>query len=187
MTGVGTRARGAVAALAGAGVVVTHWIAYALAVPHDGHRSEVLEGTGHGYAAYVSPLVLAALVAALVRHAAAVRAGTRVPRAGVVAARLAVLQGGCFALVELAERHVSGAGVSEAPLAIGIGLAVQLAVALAGALLLAALTKVVRALARARRRPRARASAMVPPTRAVVVRSLVACGGATLRGPPATA
>lgn len=183
------RARAAVAALAGGGVAVTHWIAYALAVPHDGHRAGVLAATGHGYALYAMPLVLATLVAALARYAAAgMRGDDRAPpRAAAVATRLAALQGGGFAVLEVVERVASGAGVAELSVPLAVGLVVQLAVALAGALLLVALAKVVRALAHARRRARARTTVAVRPTRVAVVRSLVACGGATVRGPPAAA
>lgn len=141
------------AALACAGVAVTHALSYRL-VADGSARAELLHETGHDL---WPPFVVFAVVALAVLgfggwlSSPASTAGSRsVLR---TAGRLGALQGGVWMAVEVAERAAFSHGHlswrSLAPVVVGLG--VQAVVALVGAFLLALLAEVA-AFVRARRR-----------------------------------
>jgi len=134
----GTHARRTVATVgvAGAGLLLGHWLAYALGVPHT--RDELLRATGHGYLPYatqVAMLAAAAGLAALFLARLTLRGGGSSFAHDV--AVLAGVQCGAFLAMEAGERLLAGASLHDlahGPL-LAIGLGVQLATALAGAAL----------------------------------------------------
>jgi hypothetical protein len=139
------------AGVAGAGVMVGHWLAYTAALPSGHLRAEVLAETGHGYwplAVKAGLTVAIAAVAALVLRLAAGAPDEGRGRFGLfrsLAARLAAAQVLAFTVLEVSERlavHAPLANLWQHHLFV-LGLAIQLAVALAGALLLVALTRAV--------------------------------------------
>ncbi len=141
-----------VASAVGAGLVLSHWLAYLIAVPHAHERERLLEQTGHGYwpraAAVAAALGLVALVATGSRAVARARdADLGQPRLRHLVARLAGMQLPAFVLLEATERLASRtAGPDlflQAPFLVGLG--VQLVVA---TLLGAFLSRFVRAAAR---------------------------------------
>ncbi len=125
--------------IAAAGLVLGHWLAYALSAPGANERDELLHATGHGYLAFATQVAvlagtlgLAGLFLARVRQ----REGEGSFASDVV--RLAAVQAGAFVAMEVGERLLSGASLHDfthGPLLV-IGLAVQLLVAIAGAALL---------------------------------------------------
>lgn len=125
--------------VAGAGLVLGHWLAYAIHSPHEHAREQLLRATGHGYLPYATKLaVLAGIlgVASLFLARLTHRAGRRSFVGDAVT--LAAVQTSAFAAMEVGERLLSGASLHDlthGPL-LAIGLAVQLALALAGALVL---------------------------------------------------
>jgi hypothetical protein len=188
-----TSARGlAVAGMAGVGILLAHWLAYVIAVPNAAVRSHVLAHTGHAYWGVAvkgaSAFAVVAVVAMLARIVGWSFPGTDPGlRFGALAVRLAALQVGVFAAMEVAERlaaHVPVTTDLGATFALGIGL--QVLVALAGALLLVWLGRAAVRLVRAFRnathvsRPPLLVGAPVvahPP-------AVLAFGAAGLRGPP---
>jgi hypothetical protein len=111
---------GSIAALAWAGVVAGHWIAYLVAVPGADARATTLAETGHGYwlAAVAAAFVLGVASAAgtVARH---VGRGIRRERPASATAgfrwfvvRLALLQTAIFVVQEILERVESGAPLS---------------------------------------------------------------------------
>lgn len=125
------------AALACAGVALTHEVSYRLIAGED--RAALLHDTGHGAWPHRLPLIVVGL-------AVVGLAGSVLERRSVVtratfittATRLGAVQGGVWTAVELAERVTSGhshlSWRSTAPVAIGLG--VQVAVAFIGAAVL---------------------------------------------------
>jgi len=115
------------------GVVAAHMVAYVLAFADPRQRADLLASTGHGYwSGAAGAVVLAAgvVVAAAVAHRA-IRAGSSrvVPRLG----SLAAYQLAMFAGVEVVERLVAGAPLTELLHGheFAIGLALQIVVAAA--------------------------------------------------------
>jgi hypothetical protein len=125
--------------VAGAGLVLGHSLAYALATPQAHAREQLLHATGHGYlpfATQVAMLAAALSLAALFLS----RLGRHGGRGsfGVDVARLAGVQSAAFVAMEVGERLASGASLLDlvhGPL-LAIGLVVQLVVAVVGALAL---------------------------------------------------
>jgi hypothetical protein len=121
------------------GLVVGHWLAYAIEAPGAAERSQLLRHTGHGYLPYLTQVAVLALTAGLAALFVA-RLSRRGARTGFArdAARLAFVQVVAFVAMEVGERLLSGASLHDLAhgplLAIGIG--VQLLVALAGASIL---------------------------------------------------
>jgi hypothetical protein len=185
----------AVAGAVGAGLALSHWLAYLIAVPHAHDRERLLESTGHGYwplaAAVAAALGLAALVVTGARAVAQARGadlGQRRP--GQLVACLAGMQIPAFVLLEAIERLASGAAglefVMQAPFLVGLG--AQLVVA---ALVGVFLTRFARAAARIaglllRGKIPGRSAALLPPARpaAIPVR-LLGLAAVGVRGPPA--
>jgi hypothetical protein len=122
--------------VAGSGLVLGHWLAYALGEPQAHARDELLRATGHGYLPYATQVaVLAAALglAALFLIRLAGRGGRgSFPRDAAV---LASVQCGAFLAMEAGERLLAGASLHDlthGPL-LAIGLGMQLAVALTAA------------------------------------------------------
>jgi hypothetical protein len=134
-------------ALAAAGVVVSHGIAYWIHAPGPRARAELLEATGHRYWTLVVAAALAMLVFGLSAFVARLLFGAgEFPRQGPMLAaigpRLAAIQCLGFVALELGERLLafgpearSMLSVVDEPV-IAVGIAVQCLVALAGAFLL---------------------------------------------------
>ena len=125
--------------VAGAGLVLGHWLAYAIDSPHALARHELLRDTGHAYLPYATQIALLASAIGLVGLFL-----TRLTRrerpdsfAGDVA-RLAGVQSAAFLVMEIGERLLSGSSLHDltnGPLLV-IGIGVQLVMAVAGALVL---------------------------------------------------
>lgn len=136
MRGTHPRRTVATVGVAGAGLVLGHWVAYALGTPHAHAREELLHATGHGYLPYATQVALLAGAIGLVALFLA-RFSHREGRGsfGADAAVLAAVQSITFVAMEVGERLASGASLHD--LAHGhvltIGLAVQILVAIAGA------------------------------------------------------
>lgn len=179
--GVSYRAR--VGGLAAGGVVVAHWLTYAVATPDQGERHDLLQATGHTAWPYVVALALGAFAAWTAGFVRAGLHGRPTPRLRATALRLAGLQAAGWLALEASERVLFGHGDGHWHL-VALGLAVQLVVAVAGATLCRATARV---LARIGTRPRStRRRAFLPPLRTapVPLASGVATGGRGLRGPP---
>jgi hypothetical protein len=152
------------AGMAGAGVVLGHWIAYALAVPSAHLRTEILAETGHVYwplaVKSAVALTIAGMGALTLKLAAGSPPGDE-SRSRVFFAllwRLGLAQIIAFTVLEVSERMAIG--LSLATLwhhhLFLVGLAVQVVMAVAGSLLLLGFRRaVIRVLAAVRRvRPR---------------------------------
>lgn len=139
MGGTHPRHNSAVFGVAGAGLVLGHWLAYQLGAPHDHARDDLLRATGHGYLPYATQVaVLGATISLAALFLA--RLTRREGRGSFArdAAVLAAVQSFAFVAMEVGERLASGASVHDlthGPL-ITLGLGVQLVVAIAGAGLL---------------------------------------------------
>jgi hypothetical protein len=137
----------AAAAIAAGGVLIGHWLAYVVAVPHPRAREGLLAVTGHAYLPGAAKLVLVALVIALgalfwgaLQH--------RDPRAFSfvrVASKLAFLQVVAFSAMEMLERVGSHVPVGElfSHRLFLLGVLAQVLTALLGALVLAWVMKSV--------------------------------------------
>lgn len=139
MMGTHPRRTVATVGVAGAGLVLGHWLAYALATPHAHAREELLRATGHGYLPYASQVALlaGALGLAALFLSRLARRESRGSFAGDVA-RLAAVQSAAYVTMEVGERWLSGASLHDlahGPL-LTIGLGVQLVMAVVGALVL---------------------------------------------------
>lgn len=139
MRGTHPRRIVATVGLAGAGLVLGHRLAYAIAAPHEQAREAWLRTTGHGYLAYATQV--AALAGALGLLALFIsrlmRRETRGSFAGDVG-RLAAVQTAAFLAMEVGERWLAGASfhdLTHGPLLV-TGLGLQLAMAVAGAIVL---------------------------------------------------
>ncbi len=178
-----------------AGLVLSHWLAYLIAVPHAHERERVLESTGHGY------WPLAAAVAAVLGLVALVVTGSRAvvqardadlgqQRSRHLMVRLAAMQIPAFVLLEAIESIASGTAsldvALQAPFLVGLGL--QLIVATALAVLLSRFARAAARIARFLLRGRlpVRAPAVPPPARpAAMPARLLGLAPAGIRGPPA--
>jgi hypothetical protein len=184
-----------VASAVGAGLVLSHWLAYLIAVPNAHERDQLLEHTGHGYwpraAAVAAALGVVALVAAGSQAAARARdADLGQPRLRHLVARLAGMQLPAFVLLEATERLASGtAGLDlflQAPFLAGLG--VQLVVA---TLLGAFLSRFARAAARIarillrRKLPVRPAVLPLPSQPAAMPTRLLGLAAVGVRAPPA--
>ncbi len=137
-----------------AGVVGGHSLSYLIAVPHGGDRHELLAHTGHGYLAEAVLLALAVgLIAALATAVLGYRRGrgrgSRRMAFGPAAVRLALLQTGSFAVLEVVERILAGAGLAGLASLLVLGALVQVLVATLGAALLVLLDRAGEMVARA--------------------------------------
>jgi len=156
-------------ALAFAGAVGGHMLAYALVEPGEHERTELLLSTGHGLWPVVAALALAALVAGLagcLRDGARCLLGPPYHRAlyASTAGTLAAVQVCSFVLLETAERtlahghlhHVMGEP------AVVVGMVVQVVSALIGAALLVLFERVVEHLRDREPRSAVRSAPSVP-------------------------
>jgi hypothetical protein len=177
---------------AAVGVLLGHWLAYTVAFPAAG-RQAVLAETGHAYwlsavriAVVLLVVGLAVVVGRLARPATA--DSPRVPYAAM-ARRLAGVQVGAFAAMELVERLVTGAPLAHLVdhQVFFLGLAAQVVVACAGALLLLWFGRTAEAVVATLRRdgplPRP-ASASPRPAVALGHARVAPAGAAGVRGPP---
>jgi hypothetical protein len=184
-----------VAGAVGAGLALSHWLAYLIAVPHAHERARLLESTGHGYWPLAVAVAASSGVVVLVvtgsRAAAQARDGDLgQQRLRHLVARLAGIQLPAFILLEAIERLASGAAglgyALHAPFLVGLG--VQLIVA---AVLGVFLSRFARAAARIahillRRKAPVRSPAFLPPARpATMPARLLGLAPAGVRGPPA--
>jgi hypothetical protein len=122
-----------------AGVVVGHTVTYLVVLPHPHEREAVLRQTGHGYFSVLAMVaVLAGLFALGGVFLRGLIAGGPVRRRPVsLFARLACVQIVAFAGMEVTERLVTGAAVSELVRdQIIVGLLVQVLIAWLGARLI---------------------------------------------------
>ena len=184
----------AVAGAVGAGLALSHWLAYLIAVPHAHERERLLEHTGHGYwplaAAVAAALGLVALVVTGSRAVARARdVDLGQPRLGQLVARLARVQLPAFVLLEATERLASGAAdlafVLQAPVLVGLGM--QLLVATVLGVLLARFAQAAARIARILLRgklPGRSAAPLPPPQPAAVPARLLGLAAVGVRGPP---
>ena len=184
-----------VAGAVGAGLALSHWLAYLIAVPHAHQRARLLEHTGHGYwplaAAVAAALGLVALVVTGARAVARARdADSGQQRLCQLVARLAGMQLPAFVLLEAIERLASGAAdlefVLQAPFLVGLGL--QLLVATVLGVFLSRFARVAARLARILLRGKLpdRSAALLLPTRpAAMPARLLGLAAVGVRGPPA--
>jgi hypothetical protein len=169
--------------IAGAGVLVTHWLSYRMAVPDAHHRADVLHATGHAHWPVLSVVGLTPFTVASLH--ACVR-GLPVGRGRSPAPRLAVLQAAAWTVLEVGERAAAGrlATLDDHGVVL-IGLVVQVAVALVGAAFVRLAVRAVAALARRRAAPRARPRSIALPGQSTDARRVLTPVGAHgLRGPP---
>jgi hypothetical protein len=184
----------ATAAMAAAGVVLGHWLAYYLAIPRPIVRTDVLARSGHGYwliavqlAVVLAVVALGSVVLSQVRAVCDESSNESEPYARL-ALRLAGLQIATFTVLEVTERALAGASLSGMfqHHVFLFGVAVQVLVALAGALILRwfgrAAMLVVRALLGSPRR--ARPITFARPPRDSFARPAVLVGAAGPRAPP---
>jgi hypothetical protein len=127
--------------LAGAGLVLAHRLAYAIAAPNEHARETWLRATGHGYLAYATQVALLAGALGLLAFflSRLMRGEPRRSLAGDVA-RLAAVQAAAFLVMEVGERWIAGASfhdLTHGPLLV-TGLGLQVATAMAGSLVLRA-------------------------------------------------
>jgi L-lactate permease len=184
-----------VAGAVGAGLVLSHWLAYLIAVPHAHERERVLESTGHGYwplaAAVTAALGLVALVVTGSRAVVQARdADLGQQRLRYLVVRLAAMQIPAFVLLEAIESIASGTAsldvALQAPFLVGLGL--QLIVATALAVLLSRFARAAARIARFLLRGKlpVRSPALPPPARpAALPARLLGLAPAGVRGPPA--
>ena len=184
-------------AVAAAGVLIGHWLTYALLLARPARREAVLSATGHGYLRLASVTVLVLILLALgsavmcALDARSDRAdASRAERIRRLFPRLWLLQGLTFAGVEVVERLVAGAPIG---LLLGrilfVGLLVQAFAAVVGAVLLHMLHRAAATLARLVGSP---GTASAPRSISSLApclnrpRSPLLAGAAGLRGPPLT-
>jgi hypothetical protein len=184
-----------VAGAVGAGLALSHWLAYLIAVPHAHERARLLEHTGHGYwpraAAVAAALGLVALVVTGSRAVAQARdADLGQQRLRHLVARLAGMQLPAFVLLEAIERLASGtAGLGlflQAPFLVGLG--VQLVVATVLGVLLSRFARAAARIARIllrRKLPLRSAAPLLPAQPAAMPVRLLGLAAVGVRGPPA--
>jgi hypothetical protein len=186
----------AVAGAVGAGLALSHWLAYLIAVPHAHERERLLEHTGHGYwplaAAVAAALGLVALVVTGARAVAQARdADVGQQRLRQLVVRLARMQLPAFVLLEATERLASGAAdlafVLQAPFLVGLG--IQFLVATVLGVLLARFARAAARIARILLRgklPSRCAALLLPPQPAAMPARLLGLAAVGIRGPPAS-
>jgi hypothetical protein len=184
----------AVAGAVGAGLALSHWLAYLIAVPHAHERERLLEHTGHGYwplaAAVAAALGLVALVVTGSRAVARARdIDLGQPRLRQLVARLAGMQVPAFVLLEAIERLASGAAdldfALQAPFLLGLG--AQLLVATVLGVVLSRFARVAARIARILLRGRLPGRSVAPllPSRpAAMPARLLGLAAVGVRGPP---
>jgi hypothetical protein len=185
------------AGLGAAGVVIGHWLAYAVALPDPVLRAEVLAHSGHGYwvVAVQFAVALGAVGLAVSVYRGLLARRDVAPAARLfpwLATRLAVMQVGVFAVMELAERLATGDATRDVythPI-FAIGIAIQVLVAFAGATLLVWLGRSAAAIADAVRRAAGQADARRQGIQLIlhlvsVPRAIALPGATGVRGPPA--
>jgi hypothetical protein len=182
-------------AAAAAGVLIGHWLTYALLLAQPARRAAVLSATGHGYLRLASVtalvLILLALGSAVVCCLDARSdpdGDSRAGRIGRLSPRLWFLQGLTFAGVEVVERLVAGAplGVLLGRVLL-VGLLVQAFAAVVGAVLLHVLHRAAATLARLVGSPGTASAPRIISSLAPCLddpRSPLLAGAAGLRGPP---
>ncbi len=182
-------------AVAAAGVLIGHWLTYALLLAQPARREAVLSATGHGYLRLASVTVLVLILLALgsaVMCALDARSdpagASRAGRIRRLFPRLWLLQGLTFAGVEVVERLVAGAplGVLLGRVLL-VGLLVQALAAVVGAVLLHVLHRAAASLARLVGSPGTASAPRIIPSLAPCLngpRSPLLAGAAGLRGPP---
>ena len=185
-----------VAAFAGGGVLVAHWLGYRAVAHDDSHAHQLLARTGHGYFSYVIAAVVA-LTALLmwryVSHRLEERRGPDVSGVQLLAqaaVRLIPLQLVAFLVLEFGERAVSSGTVINVlgEPAVLMGLLFQALAGIVGAILIAAFAGVIEII---RRRTwtvsgRSRVVRIYPKNHVFKPRTLsLAESGLGLRGPPA--
>ena len=125
--------------VAGAGLVLGHWLAYAINEPHALARPELLRDTGHAYLPYATQIALLAGAIGLVGlFLTRLTRGERVGSFAGDVVRLAGVQSAAFLAMEIGERLLSGSSLHDlthGPLLV-TGLGVQLLIAVAGTLAL---------------------------------------------------
>lgn len=125
--------------VAGSGLLLGHWLAYALGTPDATARDELLHATGHSYLPYATQVALLAGVIGLVGlFLARLHRRERLGSFAGNVVRLAALQSGAFLAMEVGERLLTGAplhDLTHGPLLV-IGLGVQAVLAVVGALVL---------------------------------------------------
>jgi hypothetical protein len=176
-------------AMATGAVVLGHQIAYLLAVPSSAERSSVLAGTGHAYLPTTTRLVLLLAVAAA--GGLFLRSLTRPggePARRPLFPSLALVQGGMFVAMEVAERLATGAPIAGV-FSHGIlflGIAVQLLLAFGLALVVKLLSRAndVAAALGAASLPRPRPAIAVPAQSRPYVPNDLHRGVAAPRAPP---
>jgi hypothetical protein len=179
--------------LVAAGSLLAHSLAYRIVEPDPRVRAELLDGTGHGYLAYLPPLLAAALALLVAGLAGHVAAGVRRRPVPAPAWPLALVPPLAFALQEHLERL---AAWGQLPLAATleptflVGLAMQVPFAIAALLLARGLAGAAQALGRVLAAALPRPRAVRPPAAPLAADSLLpriallALGHAE-RGPPA--
>ncbi len=181
------------AGMAGAGVLVGHWLAYVVALPNGHLRAELLADAGHAYWPLAIKACLALVIAGLgaltLRLAAGTPAGDN-GRARLFLSliwRLALAQLVGFTVLEISERMAVGAPLADLwqHHLFVLGFAVQVAVAVAGALLLVLFTRVVVRILAAMRTNLARpVRIMTPGPEPAVIRPRVLELPGAVRAPP---
>jgi hypothetical protein len=177
--------------VAAGGLLIGHWLVYAIVSPATPARTALLRHTGHAYLGAASQL---ALVLALMAFAAMVMGelnGAGGPTVAGLIRRMVTFQVSAFVLMEATERIVGGvplAGLLRSGI-LPLGVAAQVAVGLVAAAtirwLLRVADLVADVLARATTSPSRASGALRPRVAAFVVpdRHLSATG---VRGPPSS-
>lgn len=181
-------------AIAAAGTVVGHQLAYRISVPHEHHRESLLAETGHSYLPLLTAVVIVAGVWAVARHVVrSLRGATDRPREEITTRslprRLVVAQLAIFATMESSERLAAGEPLTslfDHHHTFLIGLATQALVAMGLALLVCWLGRaaalLARFLAQAHAPRRASVARWCPP--ALAPATYPARSAWTIRGPP---
>jgi len=185
-----------IAAFAGSGVLVAHWLGYRATAHSHGdheHAARLLAQTGHSYFNYLAALVVAASMLLLMvyvshrlRSAAPTAGGLRLVRYGAL--RLLPVQAAAFVGLEMLERTLFTGGLTNVlhEPAVQVGLVLQLVVALVAAVLLGVFARVVEALRTRGVKPTFETTLVIEPSARWFTPRLVAlgAGGIGLRGPP---
>jgi hypothetical protein len=174
------------AGIAAAGVLVTHWLTYRLAVPHAHDRVHVLHESGHAHWPVVSAVGLALFTAASLRLCVLGLRGGRVAGFRTTAVHLATLQAVAWTVLEVGERVAAGRVVTLDDHAVLLtGLGVQVAVAVLGAVVVRVAVRVLSGFAARPTVPRLRPqSVAMPASFRGPSRVLPLAGAHGLRGPP---
>jgi hypothetical protein len=179
--------RSAAFGVAAGGVLLGHWVTYALAGPRGHGASEVL-AQEHGYLTLANDLALTlALVGVALVFLGRLTRGDRIETSWrVTALRLGVFQIAAFGAMETLERLTAGAPMHDLVGLIPLGVAVQGVLAVAGALLIAwllrAAASIEAALGRAPALPRPAAARL--PIVSFRPRARIAVAADGIRGPP---